>query len=241
MKIIEINADEWTEREGLSSTGKRVKAWYVRNSDNKSFLYKLPKKYSNYITSEIWTEIIAYQVGISLNLEIPKIYPARNNNEYGVLVENFLEKGESLSEAQAFLSYSGQIRSHNILFIEKFLTNVFDKKLWYKFKQMLVYDCIIGNNDRHSGNWGLCYQQTDKLLVQNVRFAPIYDNASCLTRELPEQRVKDMLDNVEKFNKYITGKYSKPTGLYWNQDNNPKLKNHFELILKLIDKEPDTK
>ena len=114
MQIIEINTNEWVEQEGLSSTGKRVKAWYVRNSDNKSFLFKLPKKYSNYITSEIWTEIIAYEVGISLSLEIPKIYPAKSENEYGVIIENFKEADESFAEAKDFLSPSGQNPAHNI-------------------------------------------------------------------------------------------------------------------------------
>ncbi len=240
MEIIEINEAEWTEIEGLSSTGKRVKAWYVRNSDNKSFLYKLPKRYENFnfITFEMWTEIIAYQVGISLGLELPAIYPAKNQDEYGVLVENFLKPNEALIEAKDFLNYPREKPSHNIKFIEFVLKNVFsDKMLWHKFKQMLVYDCLIGNNDRHDENWGICYQSVEET---PLRFASIYDNASCLTRELTEQGVNDMLNDDRKFNKYITGKYSRPPNLYWD-DNDPKKYTHFQLMEKLIDKEPDTK
>jgi len=250
MEIIEINTNEWTERQGLSSTGKRVKAWYVRNHDNKVFLFKVPKKYEsiNFITFELWTEIIAYQVGTALGLDMPFIYPAKNQDEYGVLVENFIAPDESLTEAKDFLRPFGQNPHHNINLIENFLKN-FNAKLWHQFKKMLIFDALIGNNDRHDENWGLCYK-IDSLINQNktnvgelrttLRFAPIYDNASCLTRELTEEGVKDILDDDRKFNKYVNGKKSKPPNLYWDEKD-PKLYKHFDLMAKLIEKEPDTR
>ncbi|MFH0702765.1 MAG: HipA domain-containing protein [bacterium] len=239
MEIIEINEKDWTEKPGLSSTGKRVKAWYERNSDGKIFLHKEPKNYTeiNFITFEIWTEIIANHIGVNLGLEIPKIYPAKDQNNYGVLIEYFLNSDEELREAKDFLQTFEVKPSHNIALIEKFLKNL-DKRLhlWNCFKKMLIYDCLIGNNDRHDENWGLCFNFKEK----KVRFAPIYDNASCLTRELTEKDVENILNNQQKFEKYIFGKKARPPNLFWDE-NDTKKYNHFELMVNLIKKELETK
>lgn len=267
MEIIEINKQEWTEQEGLSSTGKRVKAWYVRNSDNKSFLYKIPKRNENgFLTYEMWTEIIAYYVGKELGLEIPPIYPARDGESYGVLVADFLlkqkEEGkvteeEELHEAQEFLKgiYPESKYYHNLTFIRKILSrklflnvnnlNFEEEELrWYKFKKMLVFDCLIGNNDRHDQNWGLCFsfdfRQIKTKILMKIKLSPIYDNASCLAKELNEEAIQELLSHEQKFRKYISGKKSKPPNLYWDE-NDPKHYTHYQLMQKLIEKEPETK
>ena len=45
-----------------------------------------------------------------------------------------------------------------------------------KFWDMFIIDAFIGNTDRHNGNWGFLYNKSDK----TMKFAPIYDNGSCL-------------------------------------------------------------
>ena len=43
---------------------------------------------------------------------------------------------------------------------------------------MFVIDSLIGNTDRHNGNWGfLVNKSTDK-----IKFSPIYDCGSCLNQ-----------------------------------------------------------
>ena len=44
------------------------------------------------------------------------------------------------------------------------------------FWQMFIVDSLIGNTDRHNGNWGFI---KDKI-IGNVYFSPIYDCGSCL-------------------------------------------------------------
>ncbi len=246
MEIVEINELDWTEHQGLSSTGKRVKSWYARNSDGKIFLYKIPKRNekTGFLTYEMWTEIIAYHIGKKLGLEIPAIYPARDQDSYGVLVENFREKEVVFYEAKDWLEPSGIMPSHNIALIEELFKRLGNKLyFWNEYKKLLIYDCLIGNNDRHDENWGLCFdfEGLDHIPPQKGRFAPIYDNASCLVRELNEEEIKDrIINNEQKFNKYISGKKSRPPNLYWNE-NDPKHYTHYELMQKLIEKEPDTK
>ena len=59
-----------------------------------------------------------------------------------------------------------------------------------KFWNMFIIDSLIGNTDRHNGNWGfLLNKKTGK-----VKFAPIYDCGSCLNPILGDSE-------IEKFNK----------------------------------------
>ena len=97
IKIIEITSDKWTKIEGFSSKGLRVKSWYERIDDNEVFLYKEPKIYNyedgSFVTKEIWTELIAYKIGTFIGLNIPEAIPAVLENNYGILIRNFLERG----------------------------------------------------------------------------------------------------------------------------------------------------
>lgn len=52
-----------------------------------------------------------------------------------------------------------------------------------KFIEMYVFDSLLGNPDRHQGNWGICAKGSHK------HFSPIFDNGACL---LPRASIKDL-------------------------------------------------
>lgn len=55
-----------------------------------------------------------------------------------------------------------------------------------KFWDMFVIDSLIGNTDRHNGNWGfLLNKNTGK-----VEFSPIYDYGSALNPMLEDEEIK---------------------------------------------------
>lgn len=60
------------------------------------------------------------------------------------------------------------------------------------FWNMFIVDSIIGNTDRHNGNWGFM------LNIKNgkVEFSPIYDCGSCLNPMLDDEQI-EKLNNVE--------------------------------------------
>ena len=59
-----------------------------------------------------------------------------------------------------------------------------------KFWDMFIIDSIIGNTDRHNGNWGfILNKETSKTI-----FSPIYDCGSCLNPMIED-------DELEKLNK----------------------------------------
>ena len=63
-----------------------------------------------------------------------------------------------------------------------------------KFWEMFVVDSLIGNTDRHNGNWGfLKDNETDQ-----ITFAPIYDCGSCLNPLLDDEEIKSINDTELK-------------------------------------------
>ena len=75
------------------------------------------------------------------------------------------------------------LKMNNIIDINNTLEN---------FWNMFIIDALIGNTDRHNGNWGfLLNKKTNKIL-----FAPIYDCGSCLNPMLDDSDI-DKLDEVE--------------------------------------------
>lgn len=64
------------------------------------------------------------------------------------------------------------------------------KEIKNKFWDMFVIDSLIGNTDRHNGNWGVLFNKKSK----EVRFCPIYDCGSCLNPILEESSISKLTD-----------------------------------------------
>ena len=59
------------------------------------------------------------------------------------------------------------------------------------FWDMFIVDALIGNWDRHNGNWGFLYNpETDK-----ISLAPIYDCGSCLFPQADDEIMRKTLDD----------------------------------------------
>lgn len=54
-----------------------------------------------------------------------------------------------------------------------------------KFWDMFVVDSIIGNTDRHNGNWGFLVNKN----IEKIEFSPIYDCGSCLNPMLEDEEI----------------------------------------------------
>ena len=60
------------------------------------------------------------------------------------------------------------------------------------FWDMFIVDALIGNWDRHNGNWGFLYNpETDK-----ISLAPIYDCRSCLFPQADDEIMRKTLDDT---------------------------------------------
>lgn len=61
-----------------------------------------------------------------------------------------------------------------------------------KFWEMFIIDSLIGNTDRHNGNWGFLLNKK----LGETKFAPIYDCGSCLN-PMHEEKEIEKINEVE--------------------------------------------
>lgn len=91
---------------------------------------------------------------------------------------------------------------------------------------MFIIDCLIGNEDRHNGNWGFLKSIKDEKLV----FAPIYDCASCLFPVYTDEKMQECLESNSKMQDCIKNTSSAI------RDNGAKIK-YFEFITSLTNED----
>ncbi len=87
------------------------------------------------------------------------------------------------SETQKFEEISGKRSPENIQKdIEENLTNAIE---------MIVFDCILGNSDRHSQNWSMVYNNE----TGSVKMYPMYDNEAILGLREVYPKIKEIVNN----------------------------------------------
>lgn len=70
----------------------------------------------------------------------------------------------------------------NLTQIELIIMDNIKEKFW----DMFIIDSLIGNTDRHNGNWGLLVYARSN----GAKFSPIYDCGSCLNPMLEDNEIK---------------------------------------------------
>jgi len=95
--------------------------------------------------------------------------------------------------------------------------------------KMLLFDAVMGNNDRHFFNWGVVRNIKDK---GEPYYAPIYDTARGLFWNWTDKKIEELFENRNQLDREIVKyiKSAKPKIGWANQD---KL-NHFDLVANLI-------
>ena len=120
------------------------------------------------------------------------------------------------------------------------------------FWDMFIVDALIGNWDRHNGNWGFLYNpETDK-----ISLAPIYDCGSCLFSQADDEIMRKTLDDpaeleIRIFERPFSGiktngqkiQYFKFISSLENKDCNKALKRilpriDLNKVDKIVDKTP---
>lgn len=120
------------------------------------------------------------------------------------------------------------------------------------FWDMFIVDALIGNWDRHNGNWGFLYNpETDK-----ISLAPIYDCGSCLFPQADDEIMRKTLDDpaeleIRIFERPLSGiktngqkiQYFKFISSLENKDCNKALKRilpriDMNKVDKIVDKTP---
>lgn len=100
--------------------------------------------------------------------------------------------------------------------------------LMTEFIKLLVFDALIGNNDRHFYNWAVIRDISNEA---GPVFSPIYDSARGLFWNDSEEKVKQIYNEKNRLDAYIV-KYSEGSTPKIGWEGISKL-NHFELLRNL--------
>lgn len=156
---------------------------------NKGLLYK-NNVFSEYIGSNIFKI-----VGFKTQNTILGLYRYNGKEKIVCACEDFTDNENILYEFENLALSTNpdkkiETELNDIMEVieENKMIDVEDTK--NKFWNMFIIDSIIGNTDRHNGNWGFLLNKE----TGNIEFSPIYDCGSCLNPMLEDEQ-------IEKINK----------------------------------------
>lgn len=134
----------------------------------------------------------------------------------------FVEQIEAQQLARAFFTFQFTAKAIEFAFPKNSTDIITD------FVKLLVFDAVVGNNDRHFYNWGVVKSIKNK---HKPYFSPIFDTARGLFWNDSEQKIVDRISNKGQLDLYLQ-KYIKrsfPKIGWEGQDN----LNHFQLVEKI--------
>lgn len=177
--------------------------------NNKKYLVKFPDpnrstkldiSYINNVFSEYIGSKIFKSIGFNTQEVILGVYEQNNKKFIVCGCEDFTDNNTKLVEFEKFENASIDPnpfkRDLNDIehIIDSNMYNINKKNFFENFWNMFIVDCLIGNPDRHNGNFGfLKNMKTDEL-----SFAPIYDCGSCLYSTYSDEEIKETLNNQGK-------------------------------------------
>ena len=159
-----------------------------------------------------------------INGEEKIVVACRDFTSNGTILKQFAELKNSQIETSK--NGYGTELSEVIETIEN--QNVYDgKKLSNFFWDMFIADSLVGNFDRHNGNWGFLINES----LRKIEVAPIYDCASCLYPQLTDERIAEIIDDENEMEARV---YIFPTSALKYND---KKINYFTFISSLNNEE----
>lgn len=186
--------------------------------------------YSNSCFSEYLGCQIYECIGIPVQKTLLGIYTVNGVEKVVVACGDFTEPGITL---QDFASLKNQMidserngygtELSDILLTFQEQTAIDPKALIERFWDMFIVDALIGNWDRHNGNWGFLYNAN----TDGMELAPVYDCGSSLYPQADEKIMETVLTDENELNYRI---YEIPTSAV--MVNGKKIK-YFEFISSL--------
>ncbi len=234
-RIFQFGSNFQYAKERIILTGKRTKV--LVDVDKSKAILKYPPL--NYNTSEIASEKIAYEIAKELGFECAKVELAQGEDgTMGIL--NFLFTSPpkiTHTDAGAYLR-AADSSARNSFYTLSNIKNVLDSidnHLFPGFIQIMVFDALIGEQDRHEDNWGILNDNG------TLRISPLYDNGCSLVRDFAdENKIAEYESGRKRFDDYInrskTLPYKEPERLTTGESGHYK---HFELIDRLIEDYPE--
>ena len=221
--IVRVQPEWIREPEEL---GSRQKFWYRNPACAADWLFKHPREDKG----EHWAEKVAGEVASVLGIRHARVELATFEGKRGSVTESFVHEGEALHLGNQVLE--GVVHgynlgkkfhqsSHTLEIIWQAIAKTIEpegaRRAKLDIAEFMVLDAVIGNTDRHHGNWGLLKKWIGSRPEEAERFdvvAPSFDHASSLGRELLDERRNTFLaeDRVGYYAEKGQGK------VYWSEN-----------------------
>ena len=201
------------QRGDFTNLPRRNKTYGGANGSKRSVIYqdeqymlKFPPhpsrnrdmSYANSCLSEYLGCHIFALAGIPVQETLPGTYTYHGKEKIVVACKDFTSPGVVL---QDFASMKNQVidserngygtELDDILFSIHEQPAIDPKELEERFWDMFIVDALIGNWDRHNGNWGVLYDTVHDM----VALAPVFDCGSCLYPQLDEGKMQAVLSD----------------------------------------------
>lgn len=215
-----VDCSSWRPYEGnAEGSGRSEKQWLV-STDGQVGLFKFPKcdPVSGRITHEHVPEHLAYRIGDALGVETAKVDLGSYKGRMGSISYLLVGEEEWLYEGLQFIMGRYPNYGSDTLYdpttgerysIKHIFEVVEHEEVTTYWIEMLLFDFLIGNSDRHHSNWGfiLTPRSGNDEVSFNIRPCPLYDNGSSLCCFVREDQIRDYLgkDGL-KFNSLVDTK-----------------------------------
>lgn len=161
------------------------------NRSSKLNISYINNVYSEYIGSKIFNLLGVKTQNVELGY-----YDQDKRRFYVCACEDFTTENTKLIEFEklenASIDSEGEKKDlADIKHIIELNTYNIDKEEFKKFFwDMFIIDCLIGNTDRHNGNFGFI----KNVKTEELTLAPIYDCGSCLFSTLTDEKMEEILN-----------------------------------------------
>ena len=206
--------------------------------NNEDYMLKFPginegiseHGYSNNCISEYVACNIIKTLGLKVQDTLLGLYNLNGSEKIVVACKDFTSNGTVLKQfaelknSQIETSKNGYGTELNEIMETIEEQQIYDvKDLKNFFWNMFIADCLVGNFDRHNGNWGFLINES----LKKIEIAPIYDCASCLYPQLTDERISQIINDEAEIDARI---FVFPTSALKIKD---KKINYFEFISNL--------
>lgn len=193
------------------ANGKKIAVEY----DGRQYMLKFPPSgiqkptdlsYTNSCISEHLGSSIFNMLGISAQYTLLGVFTVNGKEKVVCACGDFTADGKTLYDFCSVKNTvidsehggSGTELSDILESIEK-QRFVNPEKLLKHFWNVFVVDALLGNFDRHNGNWGFLYDSK----TDTAEIAPIFDCGSCLLPQADEKVMRNVLNNEDELNARI--------------------------------------
>lgn len=165
------NISDWSEQSWWNTGGTRDKKIYLNPDDGELYYFKQSfKKGQRDFKHEFWSEIIASEIGMILGFDILRYDIAIHEGVVGCISKSMINQAsEELVEGGKYLQAFDNtfnpknVKQRNQYTFELIVSalNLFQKENHLaELIEVIVFDALIGNSDRHQENWGLINKHT---------------------------------------------------------------------------------